>query len=552
MRAIPGKLLSKQEISKRYFGWNKFNDQLGPFKSGTSGHRGEVGPKFCEVHSKAGANALVDLINENGFYGPPAPASMEKLFAGKPLGGIIIGKDVRYVSDMIQQDVVDIFISNGIPVFIHKGDRSTPTPVVSFEILRRNASGAKVLGVIITASHNPPEDAGIKTNGFDGGPNTNTKPIDERANRYIANPLRLLESDMNHLIRGDRSVLNKLINEEDLITPYVAALNEVVDMDAIKGSGKAFGVTPIGGAACGYYEAINAKYGTDFKVFLGEPDPSGSFRTYDWDGKLRGDPSSKYVMMAVAGLREKNGLAAILANDNDADRFGVEDSTGIITANQALCVMADNLCSEKGYDPKMSIGRSIGTTHMLDEIAARYHRQVDEKNVGFKYYVEGLMNGRYLMAGEESAGFCKPRRDNSVWVTEKDGIVAVLTLMKIMASTGKDIGTLYRKLVASYGAYQYENIPSPATDTLKNRLAALASNPDEVDRLLRGKKIAGRRIERMVIGDGVKVVLEGGVWVLFRASGTEDIIKIYREEKGDDLRTATKATEELQDKLGLG
>jgi phosphoglucomutase len=307
----------------------------------------------------------------------------------------------------------------------------------------------------------------------------------------------------------------------------------------------------LGGSAYGYYEAVNAHYSTQIEVVLSEEDPTCSSRSYDWDGRLRGDPSSEYVMMAVRGIREKLGVPFIGANDNDADRFGAEDSTGILNPNHVLCVLFDYLAANRGFNSNMGIGRTIGTTHLLDRIAANYGRPSYEMNVGFKHYVAGLMAGKYVLAGEESAGLSFPRRDGSLWVTEKDGIAAVLLIMEVIAKTGKDIGTLYAELVKKYGPYQYERKDKPAEPHQKQRLIELASNPEQVKLLLSGRRIAGRTIERLAIGDGIKVVLDGGVWVLKRTSGTENIIKDYREEQGETLETARKASEEIDAYLGL-
>jgi phosphoglucomutase len=214
-------------------------------------------------------------------------------------------------------------------------------------------------------------------------------------------------------------------------------------------------------------------------------------------------------------------------------------------------VLFNYLAAHRAFPAAMGVGRTIGTTHLLDRIAARYGRPAYEVNVGFKHYVAGLIKGQYVLAGEESAGVSFPRRDGSLWVTEKDGIAAVLLMMEIMAATGKDLGTLYRELEEEYGPYQYEREDRPARPEQKARLAQLAADPGQVRSLLAGKKIAGRTIERLVIGDGIKVVLSGGVWVLKRASGTENIIKDYREEQGESLDTARKASQEISAYLGL-
>ncbi|MGR3317906.1 MAG: phosphoglucomutase, alpha-D-glucose phosphate-specific [Candidatus Anammoxibacter sp.] len=534
-RPEPNTLVKREEIEKLYF---KPNGTLKPVKNGTSGHRGNTGTGFSDLHVAAMTQALVDIRKERGTFGPDLHSTSDQ-----ELGPIIMGKDVRFTSDLAQRTAAEVFAGNGMAVVIQKWNRSTPTPVISHQIINRNTKGGNVEGVIITASHNPPTDAGYKSNGLDGGPNTRTKPIDDLANRYIQNASEIKRKDF------DKAVLNGMIAEEDMVTPYVNDLSNVVRMDIIKGA--RFAATPLGGSAHGYYEAVNNAYDTKIDIVLSEPDPASAKRTYDWDGKLRGDPSSKYVMKAVQGYLQKMDVPFIGANDNDADRFGGEDATGILNPNHVLCVVFDYLAKNRGFDPKMGVGRTIGTTHMLDLIAANYKRPVYEVNVGFKWYVEGLKNRKYVIAGEESAGFSLPRLDGSLWVTEKDGIAAVLLMMEIIASTGDDIGTLYSKLVTKYGPHQYERVDTTATASKKSRLTELASNPDEVKSLLSNKKIAGFEIKRLVIGDGIKVVLENDTWVLKRASGTEDIIKDYREERGEGLKIARKASEEIDNILKL-
>jgi phosphoglucomutase len=529
-------LFSKEQIAQWY---EHPEGNLEPIKNGTSGHRGHTGKGFSETHVAAITQALVDIRSEKGTFGPYLPDNLKN----KPLGPIVMGKDVRFASDLAQITAAEVFAANNMPVLIHQGGRSTPTPVVSHTILRHVTKNEKVEGVIITASHNPPEDAGYKSNGLDGGPNTCTKPIDERGNYYLNHP------ELIKRISYQEAIKEGVIKEVDLLTPYINDLASVVDVDVIKS--EKFAVTPLGGSAHGYYEAVNAKYGTRIEVVLSDEDPTCSNRSYDWDGKLRGDPSSLYVMKAVQGIREKLKVPFIGANDNDADRFGGEDSTGILNPNHVLCVLFDYLATHRGFNANMGVGRTIGTTHMIEEIAKSHGRPSYEVNVGFKHYVEGLLNGKYVLAGEESAGLSFPRLDGSVWVTEKDGIAAVLLMMEAMARTGKDIGTLYADLVKKYGPYQYERQDVPAEPEKKKLLIQLASDPDRVKSLLSGKKIAERSVDRLVVGDGIKIVLSDGVWVLKRTSGTENIIKDYREEKGESLETARKASKEIDNYLGL-
>lgn len=535
-KARPGDLFSKEQITAWY---TKPEGEMEPVKSGTSGHRGHTGKGFSAYHVAAMTQALADIRNEKGTFGPYMPDGLRE----KALGPVVMGKDVRFTSDLAQITAAEVFAGNQMKVLVHQGERSTPTPVVSHAILTRVARGEKAEGVIITASHNPPEDAGYKSNGLDGGPNTATKPVDEKANYYLQH------QDGVKRLEYRKALESGLVAEVDFLTPYVKDLASVVDMELIKR--ERFGVTPLGGSAHGFYEAVNAHFGARIEVVLAAEDPTCSNRSYDWDGKLRGDPSSVYVMMAVQGIRDKLGLPFVGANDNDADRFGGEDQSGILNPNHVLCVLFDYLAVHRGFKNDMGVGRTIGTTHMMDPIAAHYGRPSYEVNVGFKHYVAGLREGKYVLAGEESAGLSFPRRDGSLWVTEKDGIAAVLLMMEVMARTGKDIGTLYGELVQKYGPYQYERQDTAALPEQKNLLMKLASDPNQVKSLLSGKKIAGRTIERLVIGDGIKVVLSGGVWVLKRTSGTENIIKDYREERGESLETARQASREIDALLGL-
>ncbi len=537
----PADIISRSVLKRDYFGPQ---GELKPVKNGTSGHRGVTGQGFSEAHVAAMTQALVDIRRARGTFGPADSDSPAVNLGGGVPGAVVIGKDVRHASDFALRTAVEVFAGNGVPVILHAGDRATPTPVVSHTIRAGIARGANLEGAIITASHNPPEQAGYKSNGLDGGPNTRTAPVDERANELLGNPGQVRRIPLG------RAVSEGLVQQRDLITPYVRDLASVVDFSVLRG--QRFAASPLGGAAHGYYGAINDIHGTDIRVFLDEPDPSAQHRTRDWDGALRGDPSSPYVMKAVEGLRAQADAPFIGANDNDADRFGGEDSGGSLDPNHVLCVLFDFLCKHRDLPPSMGIGRTIGTTHVLDLVAAHHGRPVHEVDVGFKWYVSGLRKGRYLLAGEESAGLSLPRMDGSPWVTEKDGIAAVLLMMEaITKNEGLDISGQYARLEERYGPHRYERVDMPAEPAHKARLQALARDPDEVRRRLEGRRPAGRGIERLVVGDGVKVVLEGGIWVLKRPSGTEDIVKDYREERGESLDTVRRASEELDWLLGL-
>lgn len=540
-RVAPAELVTRSDMQEKYY---RMEAELPPVKNGTSGHRGLTGVGFTDRHVAAMIQALVDIRKEKGSFGPELPSELLQSWKLKQMGPIICGKDVRFTSDFALITAAEVFAGNGMKFIIQSGNRATPTPVISRTILRKNQAGLNVEGVVITASHNPPDDAGCKSNGRDGGPNTATKIIDEKANFYLKHP------DMIERIPFDKAIREKLVVEEDFMGPYIEDLKKVVDFSVLRNN--SFAATSLGGAAHGYYQAISDTYGLSITELLSEPDPAGAGRTRDWDGKLRGDPSSSYVMKAVEGMREKLGVPFVGANDNDADRFGGEDGTaGILNPNHVLCVIFDYLNRFRSFSPDRFIGRTIGTTHMLDLIAADYKRPVHEVNVGFKYYVAGLLAGKYVLAGEESAGLSLPQMDGSPWVTEKDGLAAVLLMMEIIARTGKDIGTLYNELVKKYGPHQYERIDAPATPDKKSKMMELAGDPNRVKSMLENKTIAGKAVERIVVGDGIKVVLESGIWVLKRPSGTENIIKDYREERGDTLNTARKASIEIDHLLGL-
>ncbi|MFH1464234.1 MAG: phosphoglucomutase, alpha-D-glucose phosphate-specific [Pseudomonadota bacterium] len=517
---------------------------LAPVKNGTSGHRGLTGAGFCDAHVAAMTQALVDIRQARGTFGPAASDDPAVNLRGGPPGPVVIGKDVRFTSDWALVTAVEVFAGNGVPVILAQGGRATPTPVVSHAIRAAQARRENVEGVIITASHNPPDEAGYKSNGVDGGPNTRTGPVDARANALLANPSGIRR------VPYQQAVQDGLVQEQDLLTPYLSELDTVVDMDLLRG--QRFAATPLGGSAHGVYGQVNELFGTDIQIFLDDPDPAACHRTPDWDGKLRGDPSSPYVMRAVQGLRARAGAPLIGANDNDADRFGAEDATGILNPNHVLCVLFDYLCQHRALPDGMGLGRTIGTTHMLDRIAAEHGRPVHEVDVGFKWYVEGLKQGRYVLAGEESAGLSLPRRDGSPWVTEKDGIAAVLLMMESVVRTGLDLGSQYRLLEQRHGAHAYERVDTLAEPTRKARLGALAQHGDEVRRLLQGQLVAGRAVVGVRVGDGVRVELDGGLWVLKRPSGTEDIIKDYREVRDGDIAVARQASLEIGALLGLG
>ncbi len=545
-RPQPSALLSRSVIADRYF---NPAGQLSPLKNGTSGHRGLVGAGFADLHVAAMTQACVNLRASAGRFGPMLSPEYEASIAGRPLGSIFLGKDVRHVSDFAQNTVCEVLAGNGQRVIINSQGRPTPTPVISFMILSqnlRNMLGDNSLaeGMIDTASHNAPSNGGIKTNGFNGGPNVNTAPIDELGNALMASP------ELINRMPYAEALERGLIVEMDMMSPYVEALSRVVRMDLLKGM--RFGATPLGGSGIGYFEAINQRYGTNISVLLGEADPEGAQKVYDWDGELRGDPSSWHVMQVIKGQREMLGVPFLGALDNDSDRFGGEDATGLLTPNQILCVLADYLSSVRGWPTSMRIGRTIGTTHMLDAIAGSYGRTVHETNVGFKYFVDGLFNRGYVIAGEESSGCQTPAIDGSVWVTEKDGIAAVLLMMEAIAHTGKDLGTLYADIVGRFGPHPYTREDTAPSEEVVGLIRQLSKDTSRVSAML-PQNIAGSSISQLLVGDGIKIVLANGAWILIRPSGTEPVVKNYMEApRFDNLDPARRLMVEAYHHLGLG
>ncbi|MFA4858855.1 MAG: phosphoglucomutase, alpha-D-glucose phosphate-specific [Candidatus Margulisiibacteriota bacterium] len=554
-RPTKNELVPRREIQRRYAVRGYSITGIG-ISNGTSGHRGKVGEGFTFQQVSAMVQACAEIKNSpRGAWGPNA------LPEGQKPGPVIIGHDVRYASDLARDDAIEVLTGNGITVIEQTGRRAVPTPVVSHAILAANRKGRNAEGIIITASHNTAEEGGLKTNGLDGGPNVNTKPIDLAANTILAEDRKIKRKS----IAAARA--EGLLIEKDLIGEYVADLDGIINFDVIKSAekrGMRFAATSLGGSAHGIYKLINRKWGLLIREHHAKPDPKGLLRTYDWDGKLRGDPSSADVMKAA---EDKKGDAVLLAaNDNDADRFGGIDSGGILLPNHVLAVLIDYLCQTRQYNRAAKIARTIGTTHMINCIAEAHGREVVETDVGFKWMVDGLADGSLMFACEESAGASFLRKDGTTWTTEKDGIAINLLMMEVIAATGKDISTFYRELEVKYGNFAYERIDAPATDTAKARLKSLidqhkaaraANQPSPVEALLRDDTLVeGLTIKRIRIGDGIKVVFTGAngkeIWVLKRASGTEPIIKDYREQQGDgSLDIARAASEAIARTLGL-
>ena len=463
-----------------------------PVKFGTSGHRGQLGAGFCALHAKAIAQAVARI-------------HLEKKIEGK----ILVGGDTRLMSRAVADMCAQVLTANGLKVILP--DCPVPTPVFSFEIL----SGRAVACLNGTASHNPPQDMGLKYNPSNGGPAdaTLTSLIEKYANEYMANPSAIKEISL------EEATTKGLVENSDIITPYITALAKLIDFKAIRDSGLKFAVHPLGGASLSFYKAIKAKYQlTNLDIVSTEIDPTFYFIPIDHDGKIRMDPSSKYPMSPLIDFVESGEYNFAGASDPDSDRFGcATPKGGLISPNHALCVMADYLVRHHKIEGASTIGRTLGTTSLLDKIATAHHLQLDEVNVGFKYFVPGLVKHTYVLAGEESAGMSV-----SGWTTEKDGIFAVCLLMEICAKEG-DIADLYDKLAKQNGVPYYTRVDVPTDETTKKKVKAMkAADFKEV------KEVAGEKVLRVRDTDGIKVYLPSS-WFLVRPSGTENILKIYAE-----------------------
>lgn len=479
-------------------------------KFGTSGHRGQLGAGFCALHAKAIAQAVARIHHENHITGP-----------------VLVGGDTRLMSRATAEICAQVLAANGICVVLP--DIPVPTPVFSFEIL----SGRVCACLNGTASHNPPQDMGLKYNPSHGGPADSnlTGQIEKYANEYMAQP------DQIKMISLEEARAQGLVKNADIITPYVTALAKYIDFAKIAACGLKFAVHPLGGASLAFYKTIKEKYGLkNVDIVSTEQDPTFYFIPIDHDGKIRMDPSSKYPMSSLIKYVQTGNYDFAGASDPDADRFGcATPKGGLISPNHALCVMADYLVRHQKIKGASAIGRTLGTTALLDRIAAGYQLGLDEVNVGFKYFVPGLREGKYVLAGEESAGMSV-----SGWTTEKDGMFAVCLLMEIAAAEG-DIADLYDKLTAQYGTPYYTRVDIPTDDATKARVKAMKAAD-----FCAIKEVAGEKVQRVRDTDGIKIYLEKS-WCLVRPSGTENILKVYAETfvSQGHLQTLIDAAQQL-------
>lgn len=480
---------------------------------GTSGHRGSsLLRSFNEAHILAISQAICLYRHEQKITGP-----------------LFLGIDTHGLSEPARVTALEVLAANGVEVMLDDRDGYTPTPVISHAILNYNRGRKTGLadGIVITPSHNPPEDGGFKYNPPHGGPaDTNvTRWIEEKANAFLADDLRAVSR-----IPYERAARAATTHRHNYINSYVGDLAAVIDMEMIRGAGLKLAVDPLGGAGVRYWEPIIERYGLDLTIVNPGVDATFRFMTVDWDGKIRMDCSSPYAMAGLIALKDQFDIA--FANDSDNDRHGIVTRTaGLLNPNHYLAVAISYLFRHRtGWSRDAAIGKTLVSSSMIDRVASSLNRRLDEVPVGFKWFVDGLLAGSLGFGGEESAGASFLRRDGTVWTTDKDGIILDLLAAEMMAKTGRDPGELYIELTSEFGAPVYERIDAPATPEQKAILQKLS--PEQV----LAEELAGEKITRTLttapgngaaIG-GLKVETENG-WFAARPSGTENVYKIYAE-----------------------
>lgn len=478
---------------------------------GTSGHRGSsTSSSFNEAHILAISQAIAEYRKLQGVTGP-----------------LFLGKDTHALSEPAARTAIEVLVANQVTVLSDSAGGYTPTPAVSHAILsyNRRRSGALADGVVITPSHNPPKDGGFKYNPSHGGPAESavTKWIEQRANQ-------LLEADNREVKRMPFKRALAATQPFDYIGPYVAALAEVIDMPVIQAAGLKIGVDPMGGAGIAYWAPIAERYGLDLEVVNDVVDPTFSFMTLDSDGEIRMDCSSPDAMAGLIGLKERFDIA--FGNDTDYDRHGiVTKSDGLMNPNHFLSACVSYLLEHRPDFPREAgVGKTLVSSSMIDKVVEAAGRQCVEVPVGFKWFVQGLLEGSLLFGGEESAGASFLRRDGRVWTTDKDGIILDLLAAEITARTGADPAVLYRTLTERFGSPVYERVDAPAT--LEQRRKLLQLTPERIQTpVLAGEPITSILTHAPGNGEsigGLKVVTEHG-WFAARPSGTENKYKVYAE-----------------------
>lgn len=484
---------------------------------GTSGHRGSsLKNSFNEDHILATTQAICDYRRYAGLSGP-----------------LFVGIDTHALAEPALVSAVEVFAANGVDIMLDEHGGYTPTPVISHAILAYNKgrTGGRADGVVITPSHNPPEDGGYKYNPPHGGPADTdvTAKIEKSANLYLEKGLTGVARLLYERARKSQSV-----HLHDYVSPYVSDLGNIVNLALIKSSGVNIGIDPLGGAAVHFWQPIVDRYGIKATVVNNLIDPTFRFMTADWDGKIRMDCSSPFTMASLIQMRDKFDVA--FANDTDADRHGiVTRSNGLMNPNHFLATAISYLFEQRPqWGKEAAIGKTIVSSSIIDRVAKKLNRKLVETPVGFKWFVDGLGNGSFGFAGEESAGASFLKRDGSVWTTDKDGIVLGLLAAEILAKTGRDPSQLFGDLTSELGVPFYERTDVPATAQQKSALKAVS--PEQLNiKELAGDPVRATRTKAPGNGQsfgGIKVETEMG-WFAARPSGTEDVYKIYAESFRD-------------------
>ncbi|WP_194091130.1 phosphoglucomutase (alpha-D-glucose-1,6-bisphosphate-dependent) [Vibrio hibernica] len=476
---------------------------------GTSGHRGSSSKStFNQTHILAIAQAVVDERNRAGLTGP-----------------LFVGKDTHALSEPACRTVLEVLAGNDVHIIVQADNGFTPTPGISHAILTYNLSHAdKADGIVITPSHNPPQDGGIKYNPSHGGPAEGeiTQRIEDGANQYIANGLQGVK-------RVDLANSTQNIEAKDLVQPYIDDLINVVDMNAIQKSGLKIGIDPLGGAGIEYWRRIADTYQLDMTLVNQTVDPSFQFMTLDRDGVIRMDCSSPYAMASLLSLKDDYDLA--FANDPDYDRHGIVTPEGLMDPNHYLAVCIDYLFRHReDWSENVQVGKTLVSSAIIDRVVADLGRELCEVPVGFKWFVDGLYEGRFGFGGEESAGASFLRKDGTPWSTDKDGIILCLLAAEITAVTGMNPQQYYNQLASKHGASQYNRIQAIANVAQKEVLKSMSAEMVSANELA-GEMITARLTHAQGNGaaiGGLKVTTENG-WFAARPSGTEDIYKIYCE-----------------------
>ncbi|UPR48256.1 phosphoglucomutase (alpha-D-glucose-1,6-bisphosphate-dependent) [Vibrio splendidus] len=491
---------------------------------GTSGHRGTADKStFNENHILAIAQAVAEVRAEQGTTGP-----------------LFLGKDTHALSEPAFSTVIEVLVANGVEVIIQEKNGFTPTPGISHAILTHNlVNDKKADGIVITPSHNPPQDGGIKYNPTHGGPAEAelTQAIEDRANVIIAEQMQGVKRTPIALAKQ-----SDLVKEVDLVAPYVADLVNVVDMEAIQKANIKIGVDPLGGSGIDYWRQIGKAYNLDLTLVSEAVDPSFQFMSLDKDGVVRMDCSSPYAMAGLLALKDDYQLA--FGNDPDYDRHGIVTPKGLMNPNHFLAVCIDYLYrNREGWGKDVAVGKTLVSSALIDRVVADLGRELCEVPVGFKWFVDGLYNGQFGFGGEESAGASFLRKDGTPWSTDKDGLILCLLAAEITAVTGKNPQEYYEELAAKHGESKYNRIQAVANGAQKDVLKKLS--PEMVSaETLAGDAITARLTHAPGNGaaiGGLKVTTENG-WFAARPSGTEDIYKIYCESfKGEEHLKAIEA-----------